>query len=87
MKTVQSAHPPHNHNSFLVTCRLWIASGGVHALLVLKPMSPGSTTPKKSTSMFFVSPSKSPYLKENPTDVNGFLFHIGNNETSRNKNQ
>ena len=36
MKTIQCAHP-HHHNGFVVTCRLWTASGGVHALLVLEP--------------------------------------------------
>ena len=34
MKTIQCAHPPHHHNDFVATCRLWAASGGVHALLV-----------------------------------------------------
>ena len=34
MKTIQCAHPPHHHNGFEATCRLWTASGGVHALLV-----------------------------------------------------
>ena len=37
MKTIQCAHPPHHHNGFVVTCRLWTASGGVHAWLVLEP--------------------------------------------------
>ena len=37
MKTIQCAHPPHHHNGFVATCRLWTASGGVHALLVLEP--------------------------------------------------
>ena len=37
MKTIQCAHPPHLHNSFVVTCRLWTASGGVQVLLVLEP--------------------------------------------------
>ena len=37
MKTTQCAHPPHHHNGFVATCRLWTASGGVHALLVLEP--------------------------------------------------
>ena len=36
MKTIQCAHPPHQHNGFVVTCRLWTTSGGVHALLVLE---------------------------------------------------
>ena len=36
MKTIQCAHPPHHHNAFVATCRLWTVSGGVHALLVLK---------------------------------------------------
>ena len=34
MKTIQCAHPPHHHNGFVTTCRLWTASDGVHALLV-----------------------------------------------------
>ena len=34
MKTIQCAHPPHHDNGFVATCRLWTASGGVHALLV-----------------------------------------------------
>ena len=37
MKTIQCAHPPHCHNGFAAICRLWTASGGVHALLVLEP--------------------------------------------------
>ena len=37
MKTIQCAHPPHHHNGFVAICRLWTASGGVHALLVLEP--------------------------------------------------
>ena len=37
MKTIQCAHPPHHHNGFVATCRLWTASGRVHALLVLEP--------------------------------------------------
>ena len=36
MKTIQCAHP-HHHNGFVETCRLWTASGGVSALLVLEP--------------------------------------------------
>ena len=32
MKTIQCAHPPHHNNGFVATCRLWTASGGVHAL-------------------------------------------------------
>ena len=28
MKTIQCAHPPHDHNGFVATCRLWTASGG-----------------------------------------------------------
>ena len=23
MKTIQCAHPPHHHNGFVATCRLW----------------------------------------------------------------
>ena len=37
MKIIQCAHPPYHHNGFVVTCQLWTASGGVHALLVLEP--------------------------------------------------
>ena len=37
MKTIQCAHPLHHHNGFVATYRLWTASGGVHALLVLEP--------------------------------------------------
>ena len=29
MKTIQCAHPPHHHNGFVATCRLWTASGRV----------------------------------------------------------
>ena len=36
MKTIQCGHPPHHHNSFVATCRLWTVSGGVHVLLVLE---------------------------------------------------
>ena len=32
MKTIQCAHPPHHHNGFVATCRLWTASGGVFRL-------------------------------------------------------
>ena len=28
MKTIQCAHPPHHHNDFVGTCRLWRASDG-----------------------------------------------------------
>ena len=35
MKTIQCAHLPNRHNGFVATSRLWTASGGVHALLVL----------------------------------------------------
>ena len=34
-----SSHPPHHDNGFLVTCRLWTASSGVHALLKLHQQS------------------------------------------------
>ena len=27
MKKIQCAHPPHDRNGFVVTCRLWTASG------------------------------------------------------------
>ena len=33
-KTIQCAHPPHHHNGFVETCRLWMSSDRVHALLV-----------------------------------------------------
>ena len=36
MKAIQCTHP-HHHSGFVATCRLWTASGGVHALLVLEP--------------------------------------------------
>ena len=36
MKTIPSAHPPHHSDGFVVTCRLWTASGRVPALLVLE---------------------------------------------------
>ena len=39
MKTIQCTHPPHHRNSFVATCRLWTASGGVHAMLALEPTS------------------------------------------------
>ena len=44
MKTIQCAHPPHHHNGFVATCRLWTASGGVHALLVLEPTACSTST-------------------------------------------
>ena len=44
MKTIQCAHPPHHHNDFVATCRLWTASGGVHALLVLEPTECSTST-------------------------------------------
>ena len=31
---MQCAHPPHHHNGFVATCRLWTASDRVHALLI-----------------------------------------------------
>ena len=36
MKTIQCAHP-HHHNAFMAICRLWMANGGVHVLLVSEP--------------------------------------------------
>ena len=36
MKKIQCAHPPNHHNGFVATCRLWMTSGGVHALPVLE---------------------------------------------------
>ena len=47
MKTIQCAHPSHHHNGFLATCRLWTASGGVHALLVLEPTECSTSTQKE----------------------------------------
>ena len=44
MKTVQCAHPHHHHNGFVTTCRLWTASGRVHALLVLEPTECSTST-------------------------------------------
>ena len=44
MKTIQCAHTPHHHNGFAATCRLWRASGGVHALLVLEPTECSTST-------------------------------------------
>ena len=44
MKTIQCPHPPHHHNGFVATCRLWAASGGVHALLVLEPTESSTST-------------------------------------------
>ena len=35
IKKIQCAHFPHHHNSFVATCRLWTARGGVHALSLL----------------------------------------------------
>ena len=35
MKTIPCTHLLHHHNGFVATCRLWTASGGVHALLEL----------------------------------------------------
>ena len=43
MKTTQCAHP-HYHNGFVVTCQLWMASGGVHTLLVLEPTECSANT-------------------------------------------
>ena len=44
MKTIQCPHLPHHHNGFVATCRLWTASGGVHALLVLEPTECSTST-------------------------------------------
>ena len=44
MKAIQCAHPPHHHNSFVATCRLWTVSGGVHALLALEPTECSTST-------------------------------------------
>ena len=44
MKTIQCAHPPHHHNGFVATCRLWTASGGVHVLLALEPIECSTST-------------------------------------------
>ena len=39
MKTFQCAQPRHHHNGFVVTYQLWMANGGIHALLVSEPTS------------------------------------------------
>ena len=44
MKTIQCAHPPHHHNGFVATCRVWTASGGVQALLMLEPTECSTST-------------------------------------------
>ena len=44
MKTIQCARPPHHHNDFVMTCRLWMASGRVHTLLVLEPTECSTST-------------------------------------------
>ena len=44
IKTIQCAHPPRHHNGFVAACRLWTASGGVHALLVLEPTESSRST-------------------------------------------
>ena len=44
MKTIQRTHPPHHYNGFVVTCRLWTASGGVHELLKLEPTECSTNT-------------------------------------------
>ena len=44
MKTIQCAHCPHHHNGLVATCRLWTASDGVHALLVLEPTECSTST-------------------------------------------
>ena len=38
MNTIQCANPPHHHNDFVATCRLWTASARVPALLVQEPV-------------------------------------------------
>ena len=44
MNTIQCAHPPHHHNGFVATCRLWTVSGGVHVLLVSEPIECSTIT-------------------------------------------
>ena len=44
MKTIQCALLPHHHKNFVATCRLWMASGGIHALLVLEPTNCSTST-------------------------------------------
>ena len=51
MKAIQCAYPPQHHNGFVATCRLWAASGGVHALLVLLIHDNWFLTLKCSTSI------------------------------------
>ena len=36
MKTIQCAHPPHHHNGFVATCRLWMARA--IAIVVMRRM-------------------------------------------------
>ena len=48
MKTIQCAHPPQHHNGFVATCRLWTASGEVHALLVLEPTECSTSTKQRA---------------------------------------
>ena len=44
MKTIQCTHPPHHHNGFVATCRLWTATGRPYpacrhkAIVVMKRM-------------------------------------------------
>ena len=48
MKTIQCTHPLYHRNGFVVTCRLWAASGGVHALLSLNPKECSTNTRKRA---------------------------------------
>ena len=48
MKAIQCTHPPHHGNGFAVTCRLWTASSGVHALLVLEPTDFSTSTKQEA---------------------------------------
>ena len=44
MKTIQCTLPPHHRNSFVATCQLWTAIGGVHALLTLETTECSAST-------------------------------------------
>ena len=44
MKTIQCTHAPHHHNGFVATCRVWMASDGVHAFLVLESTECSTST-------------------------------------------
>ena len=37
MKTIQCAHPPHHHNGFVATCRLWTAIIYIYVMTLWTP--------------------------------------------------